>query len=49
VALLSCYQGIRTLTGRREAAESGAVVGCAVLGVAFVLEGVSLEAGRPAP
>lgn len=40
-ALFSYYQGIQTLTGHREAAESGAIVGYAVLGVAFVLEGVS--------
>ncbi|MES9543496.1 MULTISPECIES: cation diffusion facilitator family transporter [unclassified Actinomadura] len=42
-ALFSFYQGIQTLTGHRGAAESGTIVGYAVLGVAFVLEAVSWQ------
>ncbi|NDU75724.1 cation diffusion facilitator family transporter [Actinomadura sp. DSM 109109] len=42
-ALFAYYQGIETLVGHREAAESGAIVGYAVLGVAFVLEAVSWQ------
>lgn len=42
-ALFSYYQGVQTLAGRREADESGAAVGYAVLGVAFVLEGISWQ------
>ncbi|MGI5201526.1 cation diffusion facilitator family transporter [Spirillospora sp. CA-108201] len=40
-ALFSFYQGVQTLTGHRGAAETGTVVGYAVLAVAFVLEAVS--------
>ena len=42
-ALFSYYQGVQTLTGHREAEQSGAIVGYAVLAVAFVLEGVSWQ------
>lgn len=42
-ALFSYYQGVQTLAGHREAAESGTIVGYAVLGVAFVLEAISWQ------
>lgn len=42
-ALFSFYQGVQTLTGHRGAAETGTVVGYAVLAVAFVLEAVSWQ------
>ncbi|TDD76591.1 cation diffusion facilitator family transporter [Actinomadura darangshiensis] len=42
-ALFSYYQGIQTFTGHRGAAESDPLIGYAVLGVAFVLEGISWQ------
>ncbi|TYB42019.1 cation diffusion facilitator family transporter [Actinomadura chibensis] len=42
-ALFSFYQGVQTLAGHRAADEGGAVVGYAVLGIAFVLEATSWQ------